>query len=49
MKIKTIGVLLVTGLVVLSAMVAFTTPALAVTNEELDNYDPTYEEPTDTG
>ena len=49
MKIKTITVLLIVGLVVLAAMMAFTTPALAVTNEELDNYDPTYEEPTDTG
>ena len=49
MKTKTIGTLLIAGLVVLSAMVVFATPVMAVTNEELDNYDPNYEEPTDTG
>jgi len=37
MKIKTIGVLLIAGLVVLAAMMAFTTPAIAYTDEEFEN------------
>ena len=49
MKTKTVGTLLIAGLIVLSAMVAFTSPVLAVTNDELDDYDPTYEDPTNTG
>ena len=37
------------AILLLSAMVVFASPVLAVTNDELDNYDPTYEDPTDTG
>ncbi len=32
-----------------SMMVVLTSPVLAVTNDELDNYDPSYEDPVDAG
>jgi|LGVF01.1.fsa_nt_gb hypothetical protein len=43
MKTKTIGTLLIAGLIVLSAMVVFATPVMAYTDEEFENAPPIVE------
>ena len=48
MKTKTVGTLLIAGVVVLSAMVVFATPAMAWTEDDLENaIEMTVAEPTD--
>ena len=46
---KRIQFVMLVATLLFSMAVVLTSPVLAVTNDELDNYDPSYEDPVDTG